>query len=371
MWANLLPRMLRGGTLTAVVTTAAIGCLASPAMAATTSSITVSNQTATPEQAVPVDLSFSGTNATAATAEIEAVVRPAGGLACQSSYQDDVAAVGSQDTTIFGPGAETVPAGQPYQQLASYKPATPTAFQVCAWLEQPQGSADQAIAAPSTVSFAARHPQVTQFSVALGKPLSPGVVFPVSYTTQTDQSLSLLSVLRKAGGMPCASSFELDRQQSPSATVLQAFAITTVFGGPSTTTVTTKQPTGTYVICSWLEGPNDSEVDGALSTSLTVGHPVAAVSPKLKLGRITASRRHGVSVTGTTLPTFSGRIAVSAACGASTVHGTVSVRRHRFAAHLAIPSGCRSQRRLKVTAASRRSSAFTAQAVSETVKIGS
>src|ERR1700735_4591356 len=110
MRVRLVPRAARGAALAAAVTTAAAGCLAGPAMADTSpaSTIAVATGAATPEQAVPGDLSFTGTNALTRAAEAEAVIRPAGGLACQGSYQDDVSAVGFEDTTILAPGMATV-----------------------------------------------------------------------------------------------------------------------------------------------------------------------------------------------------------------------------------------------------------------------
>src|SRR5689334_2533309 len=118
MGALVVPRFARGAIVACVLSTATTLAIAAPASAAT-STITVASPTAAPEQAVPVDLTFSGTNNQSGSAEVEAVVRPAGGLACQSSYQDDLAAVGSVDQVIFGPGAEPVAAGQPYQVDAS------------------------------------------------------------------------------------------------------------------------------------------------------------------------------------------------------------------------------------------------------------
>jgi hypothetical protein len=88
-----------------VVATAALaGGLAAPAMA-DTSSISVAGTTATPEQSFPADLSFSGTNALTGAAEVEAIVRPAGGPSCQSSYQEDTYGVPSARIRTRPPGA--------------------------------------------------------------------------------------------------------------------------------------------------------------------------------------------------------------------------------------------------------------------------
>ncbi|MGH2856951.1 MAG: hypothetical protein ACRDMJ_05645, partial [Solirubrobacteraceae bacterium] len=92
MRAALVRGRARAVALVSVVCAIAGWC-AGPAFAAS-SSISVADATAAAEQAVPVDLTFSGTNGQSSSADVEAVVRPAGGLGCQSSYQDDVSAVG-------------------------------------------------------------------------------------------------------------------------------------------------------------------------------------------------------------------------------------------------------------------------------------
>jgi hypothetical protein len=371
MRVRLVPRAARGAVLVAAVTTVAAGGFATPAMAAT-STISVTTDTTAPEQAVPVDLTFSGTNNLAGSAEVEAVARPAGGLACQSSYQDDLSAVGTEDTPIFGPGAETVPAGQAYQVSSSYKPSTPGSYQVCAWLAQTVNGTDQAVAGPAAVSFTARGPEVTQLTVAVPKDLMPGITFQVGYTTQTDQQLSLFSVLKKTGGLPCAASYELEAQQSQQETTLLGVGSPLVFGGPTTSTVTTQQPTGTYLICTWVEGPNGQEVDGSLITPVTVGTPAPPIAPKpgLALTKVTASRRHGLSVTGAATAGFTGRVLVTAACGSSRTKHTANAKGRRFSASLGLPSGCRTARTLKLSVSWAGSSAWSKESVTRSVVIG-
>jgi hypothetical protein len=365
MRAGSRSRRVRDGLIVAAVCVAA-ACWASPALAAG-STITVTNDTATPEQAVPVDLTIAGTNASAGTGYIEAVVRPAGGLACQASYPEDVSTLGGEDTTIVAPGSQSVPAGD-YSLTANFKPNAPGSYQVCAWLStgtdgtQPLGVA--------TVGLKARGPQVSQFNVAPPKGLQPGVPFQVTYTTQTDQQLSLLSVVAKAGSAPCASSFE---QQAQPVTTIFRYGSQTVYGGPVTTTSPSlTEKTGSYVICTWVEGPNSSEADAANSTPITVGTPsTAAPTPGLRLGRVTASRRHGISVAGTTAAKFTGRVLVQTACGRSTSKARPVIKRGRFTTHLRVPAGCRGAKLLKVAVSWGGSTAWARQSVSRTVALKS
>ena len=278
MPVHLVPRCARriipAVTVATALAAALAGGLAAPAMA-DTSSITVATTTASPEQAFPVDLSFSGTNALTGAAEVEAIVRPAGGPACEASYQEDTSTFSGEDTAIFAPGAQAVAPGA-YQVAGSFRPPAPGSYQLCAWLAQNQNSTDEPVASPATLAITARGPQVSQLAVAVPKALQPNVSFQVSYTTQTDQQLMLFSVLRPASEAPCPATFGLDQQQNQAETNLLGFGAQQVFGGPVTTTATTKQKTGFYVICTWVQGPTADEVDDTATTLVTVGSPAAA-----------------------------------------------------------------------------------------------
>ena len=371
----VVPRVARGAIAACVLATAPALAVAAPAIAAT-STITVASPTAAPEQAVPVDLTFSGTNNQSGSAEVEAVVRPAGGLSCQSSYQDDLAAVGSVDQVIFGPGAEMVAANQPYQVDASYKPAAAASYQVCAWLEQAQGGTEKAVAGPSALSFTTQGPQVVQLTVAVAKPLIPNVAFGIAYTTQTDQSLGLYSVIKAApsvspAGSPatpaCPGSFEAQQQAVDK--IVFGPSAQAVFGGPSTTTVADTEKAGAYVICTWVEGPSYGEVDASATTLVTVGTAGSSSQPGLSLTKVTASRRHGVSVSGKTASGFSGRLVLVAACGSSTASHAVTADHGRFSGRLGLPSGCRRTKRVKVTVSWAGSPSFATQSTDRSVVI--
>jgi hypothetical protein len=371
-----VPRFARGAIAACVLATATALALAAPALAAS-STITVASPTAAPEQAVPVDLTFSGTNNQSGSAEVEAVVRPAGGLSCQSSYQDDLAAVGGVDQIIFGPGAEMVAANQPYQVDASYKPTAAASYQVCAWLEQSQRGTEKAVAGPSALSFTAQGPQVVQLTVAVAKPLIPNVAFQVAYTTQTDQSLALYSVIEAAPSAPlagssatppCPSSFEAQQQQEVD-TLLVGPGAQGVFGGPTTTTITDTEKAGAYVICTWVEGPSYREVDASATTLVTVGTVPPPSQPRLSLTKVTASRRHGVSASGKTASGFSGRLVLLAACGSSTASHAVTADHGRFSGRLGLPSECRRAKRVKVTVSWPGSPSFATQSTDRSVVI--
>lgn len=363
------------GAAVAVASAAAAGS-AAPALAAGTSTITAAVTTTTPEQAVPVDLTFSGTNGSSGSAEVVAVVRPAGGLACQSSYQEDESTLGGVDSTLLAPGPPTITTGGPYQVTANFRPTSPGSYQVCAWLDSGT-TGSSPLAAPATVSLTAQGPQVSQFTLTVPKALAPNTPFDIGWTTQTDQPLSLYAILKTAPPStvtvaPCASSYEAERAAHGDEFPITNIDPASVFGGPMTTSATLTRPTSNYVLCSWLEGPSYGQVDRALATPITVGTPTPPSPPKpgLKLGRVNASRRHGLSVAGSTGSGFSGRVTVVAACGRSTARRVATARNRRFTTRLGLPGGCRRARRVKVTVSWAGSTAFARQSVTRTVGIG-
>jgi hypothetical protein len=209
---------------------------------------------------------------------------------------------------------------------------------------------------------------VSQLTVAVPKDLQPGVSFQVTYTTQTDQTLVLSSVLRPASAAPCPATVSLDQAQNRPETNLLGPGTQQVFGGPLTTTATTKQKTGLYVICTWVEGPNGDEVDASATTPVTVGTPPPP-QPGLTLTKASASRRHGVSVAGTTASGFAGKLVISAACGSASAKHTTTAHTRRFAASVRLPTGCRKAKKVKLTVSWAGSSAFAKQTVAKTVAI--
>jgi hypothetical protein len=377
-------RRARARVAIAVVSVLASAGLAAGANAAT---IAVTATTPNPEQAIPVGLSFTGSADPGASSNLEAVVRPAGGIACQPDYASDLSAAGSADSVLFSSDAQSVSPGS-YEFTATYKPPAAGSYQVCAWLSQPpagaggaggtggtgtSSSGDAVVAGPSTASFTARPPQVSQLTLAVPSSLTPGVIFQLAYTTQTDQQLSLYSLITKAGALPCADSYELELQESqPGTTTLLGPGDQQVFGGPTSTRLTTRQKAGSYLICSWLEGPAAGEVDSTLSTPLTIGTPTSTPVPArlgLRLGTVSASRTHGVTVTGSAASRFTGRVTVLAACGAATRQARPAVRTGRFSTHLALPAGCRSHRQVTVKVTWAGSPAFARSSTSRSVAI--
>jgi hypothetical protein len=377
MHAGSAARRARQGLIAAVVCAGAGAAVsASSAMAVTTpSTISAVNDTTTPEQAVPVDLTFSGTNGTGAAADVLAVVRPAGGLACQSTYQEDISTLGGVDTTILSPGSQDAPAGS-YTVNADFKPAAAGAYQLCAWLDggTAASAGDDTLAGPTTVGITARGPQVPVFTVSVPSALTPNVPFQVSYTTQTDQQLNLFSLIL-AGAAPqttCPANYNTASQQEvTSGTILGPGTV--VFGGPTTTAATTTQKQGSYLICSWIEGPNVPEVDAALVTPVTVGTPNSTLPPKpgLKVGKVTASRRRGISVAGGASSKFAGKLSVLAACGRSSGKGSASAKKGKFSDHVRVPAGCKGAHSVKITVSWGGSKAWTKQSVSKSVAIKS
>jgi hypothetical protein len=341
---------------------------------------------AAPEQGIPFPIEFIGEAQTIGEGNgpsLYAALRPAGGIGCQSTYQDDQAAAGGVTTILLpeepfesppsvGPG--------PYTQPITFKAPNTGSYLVCAWL---QGSKNEALAGPAEASFTAGPPQVYQLSVGVPQPAVPNTAFQIDYTTHTDQQLTMYSDIRPAGGLPCAVNHVLDSEQNQSEAVLlnQDFSNgQEVFGGPATISATATEPAGPYTICTWIEGPNSTEVDASASTSIYVGTPpsppapppsatVEAASPELALRTVVASKRHGTLVRGTTSDAVAGWLTVGESCGTSSVRSKARVLHGHFAIRLATPRRCRVGRRARVTARWPGSRGFVAQAVAIVVKV--
>lgn len=368
-----------------VLALAAAASATAPASASDTLQVAVNSPS--PEQGIPLPITFSGTTE-AVDSEghgpfLAAVVRPAGGIGCQANYGNDHSAAGGVTTDIFGPHGETREPSQgpgPFQQEATYSPPNTGSYLVCAWLENGGYGESGLHAGPVSATFSARGPQVYELTVGLPHPALPGVAFQVNYTTHTDQQLGMGSVIRPVGGLPCAANRELDSQQNQTETSLVGGSYFNggerIFGGPATVAATVTEPAGPYLICTWIEGPNNLEVDAALSTSIYVGTPPPppperrhAISPLLSLSGISVSRRHGTVVRGRGASALSGRLKIGVSCSRSNVTGAALVTRGQFRLRLATPRRCHAGGRARVTVRWTGSNAFLPQSVSDVVKV--
>jgi hypothetical protein len=278
-------RRKRRGTATLRLVAVVLGASAAtgitlPPAAQAADSVQIAIQTSTPEQGVPVTIAVSGSAAAEDNygdpALLVAVVRPAGGIPCQSTEANDDQAAGSESTAIFNgsyqgdyDGVDVGPGS--FDQTAEFNPPAAGSYLICAWIEDVSSS--ETTTGSTSTTFSARGPQVEQLSVSLPTPARPNVAFQIDYTTQTDQQLNLYSVIKAAGGLPCASSYELESDQNQEEDDLLGYDSNSIFGGPTTTTATATATSGSYVICTWIEGPNEEEVDAETSTPITVANP--------------------------------------------------------------------------------------------------
>jgi len=364
-----------------VVSLAAAGWLAPAAMA---DSVAVQIGTATPEQGIPVPISFSGTASSIDSSgdgpTLLAVVRPAGGVGCQSTFENDQAAAGSASSTLVDSGDDgTQESPGAFETSDTFNPSNTGPYLVCAWLEN-ENNNNSLVAGPASATFSARGPQVSELNIDLPTPATPNVAYQIDYTTQTDQQLSLYSIVKASGGLPCASSYELEEQQNQNENDPFGYEEgSSVFGGPTTTTATDTEAYGSYLICSWIEGPNNGEVDASTTTPIFVGTPPSPLpptpaptpsNPRLRISSARVSRRHGASVGGSASRQLAGLVAVGATCGDSTFTRRVTVRNGGFFAHLSLPRSCRRYARVKIAVTWRGSSSFRRQTVSEEERIG-
>jgi hypothetical protein len=320
------------------------GVMASTAFAATTPTLTTTVSTTTPEQGLSVSLTFSGTAADGVDSTIYAVTRPAGGVACQASFAADQAA--SPASHVIANGTADVAASSAYSVPASWTPDASGSQIVCAWLEQPvAGSTPTVSAGPVSTAVTVRGPQAT---LAVAFPSAPVAKqpFQIQYTTQTDQPLSLHSLIRKAADGPCDASAGADQAQFPNST--QVLAGTSVSSGPMVTTGRATLGPGSYLVCTWVQGPTGGEVDAAASTAFVIATPppppkpapAPKADPAIAITSLSASASRGIRVAGTTAPTLVGTLTLNATCGTTSVSGTASASAGHFGAALALPTGC-------------------------------
>ena len=327
-------RAVQRGLRVCIVMLAAGLTTAVASAGAATLSTTVA--TAAPEQAVPVQLTFSGTADPGDGSTVDAEVRPAGGTPCQPSFSADRTAAGNASTTITD--YDNVSPGS-YADNRTWTPGEPGSYIICAWLVQDNNT----VAGPITTPVQARGPQVQALAVGFATTPLDNVPFHVVYTTQTDQQLDLGSIIKPAGGLPCASSFELEHQQDENISgvdnVFDYF--TNVYGGPVASTATVTEGPGSYLICTYVEGPDESgEVDAALSTPFSIAAPPPKLDPDLAITALTASTSTGISVAGTTAAAFAGTLKVVASCNHATSNGIGTATAGAFTAGLALPAKC-------------------------------
>lgn len=261
-------RPLRAAVVTGVTMVAAIA-------AGSASAATLSNKilTASPEQSIPVSVTFTGSSDVPGNdTSLQAVARPGGSIPCQPTLQDDTIAAGSQAQVITNASPNPIlPATQPFSLTAAFTPTQTGTYLVCSWLaETDPASGVVTVFGPVSTSVSIRGPQVTMLTDTLPAHPVPGKAFPVRWRTKTDQNLTLYGVI--AHGRSCQLNDGVELGHNPLAVNVEPGAV--VYGGPLTTraqaTVTTP---GHYVLCSWLQGPLTNEVVAHHATPFMVSAP--------------------------------------------------------------------------------------------------
>jgi len=278
-----------------------------------------------------VVLGYTGNNDGAGD-QVFSVVRPAGAVPCADSYNDDLNAAGNADYILT---TDSHPAGA-FSFTTSYQPPEPGGYLVCTWTE----NAQTVLAGPVTTTFTARGPQAM---LAVSLPVAPthDRTFTIQYTTQTDQNLDLSSIIKPAGATSCAANYSLELDQDGNAATTLTSS-QNVCGGPATSTSTATEPAGSYLICSWIQGPDGSEVDAATTTPVTIpAPPPKPQQPKLHITHASLSHKHGATIKGTTAPALAGRVEVYVACGKASTSTAPRIADGRFNAHLKLPRTCR------------------------------
>lgn len=263
-----------------------------------------------PEQGVPATFTFTGeavsTGGEGEGTDLLVEYRPTGGIGCQATFENDRQAAGEASTELASPNEagrapwntnnEDYPPAVgpgPFSAPFTYAMPAPGTYLFCAYLEHREKINDdeykQVLDAATTLTIQVTPPKISVFTVGLPRGPQPGQVFVIAYTTQTDQTLTLTTLVQHAGGLPCAASPELDEQENqtqdrPVFPHAESFFdyqnSVSVFGGPIVTQATdTETLSGSYIACSWISGPTKGEVDAALTTPFYVGTPPSQPPP--------------------------------------------------------------------------------------------
>lgn len=333
-----------------VTTLASAGCVAgglgvplSAAALRPPPTVAVSIGTATPEQSIPIPITLSGTATVAST--LHALVRPAGTAACGATFRADRQANPTGSIVLASGLAERAGA---YATTVSWTPDSTGAYLVCAWLAGGGG------AGPASAPLSVRGPQVPLLAVGFSATPTAETTFAIEYTVQTDQPLRLLSTIRPAGTAPaCAPSQQDDTAAHPGERVLFPGGVP-VSGGPGTTSIALRYPAGSYLVCTWITGPDVGEVDAALATPFTIrAQPIVTgpLPPQLNVTGLTATVGWRVHVRGTTAAGLSGTLALRASCAGGTSRGTATATGGRFSGRLPLPRLCIAHDHITVTVA--------------------
>ena len=175
---------------------------------------------------------------------------------------------------------------------------------MCAWLES-DGDDGGDVATPNEVTaepvastFTAGAPQVGPLKVSVPATTRVNQAYDITYATQTDQDLSLDSIVIPAGGSGCAGSYELELSDLTNPDDIFGGG-TDIYASASTTGIDKESTAGSYTICSWIEGPDAEQVDATSATPIKVLAAGASTGGSTSTSSATGS----ASASGTTTPT--------------------------------------------------------------------
>jgi hypothetical protein len=100
-------------------------------------------------------------------------------------------------------------------------------------------------------------------------------------------SLDLYSVIEPGGVTSWAANYQVELDQDGDAGNALVSGHN-VYGRPTGNSASATLPAGTYLIRSWIAGPDDNEVDAAASTQVTIPAPPRRL---VSLGSISLARR--------------------------------------------------------------------------------
>jgi hypothetical protein len=159
----------------------------------------------------------------------------------------------------------------------TFSPPLPEArpYLVCAWI---LGISGGVVAGPVEGVVKVHPPVVQRFNLTTEGPLVAGQPFQVKVSAQTNQELKISASIRPASGLGCALDLKVEKER-PQQT--QVVIESDLPGGAANLTETAKvESPGSYLLCAWIEGPEEQEIDGVQSVLLNIAAPPTPPPPQ-------------------------------------------------------------------------------------------
>jgi hypothetical protein len=239
--------------------------------AADSASLSVTTTGGQSDPVADVARTFTITGNTASPKNIYVAHRPAGGAACAPSASTDT----GDNNFWYG---EDVNGDFSFSRAYTWNDG-PGSFQFCIWIADNSSQ----VVTPITQVITFRSPSGTISATLDPAVPRPGQTTTVTVTGRSEAPKSVYATIRRAGGAPCAATFDADVDSSEG-----LFSGNDVNGAFSESTTMAQERAGDYLLCLWLAetGRDTKPVAGPQPIPFTVAAPPrpSCVVPRVRRG---------------------------------------------------------------------------------------